>query len=494
MDINGENILMSKLSLRRSVVMHYFIVVFFTVLMLEIIFLISIHTYYYDSISDKLTGHVTATSSHYQRYNRASLKQAASDLLPELLKIFHLDNTEIQILDRTGKVLISSSGFRIDKPLSTPDIINAQNGQITNWIGKQHGTGEAIMAISAPIMERGDIGYILRLVTSLENVNNHLHYIVFISIAIAIAILIIVLLISHGLANSIVKPINEIIAVSAQMARGRFNVQVKEDYKYELGKLARTLNFLSHEIIRSNQCKNDFISSISHELRTPLTGIKGWSETLLYAPLPKEETKLGLQVIHNETERLIGLVEELLDFSKLQDNKLQFHCRLISLRTIIEDTILQVRMKAEQKLIRLENQVWGNELSLYADPNRLKQIFLNLVDNAVKFSPNNAVITIHTTWTEENAVVRIVDQGIGISEEHLTKVMDKFYQVNPGYGGTGLGLAITNELVKSHGGEMIMESKSNMGTTVIVTLPVCSPTEYKTSHITSNHLEDENKE
>ncbi|GAV11599.1 HAMP domain-containing histidine kinase [Paenibacillus sp. MER 180] len=478
--MEGNNSLI-KPGIRRSVVMHYFIVVFMTMLMLEVVFLISVRTYYYDSVSSNLTNHASVTTKYYQQYISLSSSEDDQGILPELLELFKLPGAEVQILDRTGKVLISSSGFRIDKPINSLDVITVQQqGKLEQWIGKQPGTGESIMAVSAPLLERGDISYIVRLVTSLEVVNSQLNSIVLVSILISITILIIVLVISLGLANSIVKPINEITAVSAQMARGRFDVRAKDGYKYELGELSKTLNFMAHEIVRSNQLKNDFISSISHELRTPLTGIKGWSETLLSGPLDEGETKLGLNVIHKETDRLIGLVEELLDFSKLQENKLQFHWRQVSIATIIEDTILQVRMKAEKKQIRLEERVRGNEQILNADPNRLKQVFLNLIDNAVKFSPEESVITIHTSWDAEKVVVRIVDQGIGISEEHLTKVMDKFYQVNPSHGGTGLGLAITYELVKAHGGEMSIESEPEVGTTVIVTLPVNMPIEADT--------------
>lgn len=466
---------MIKPGIRRSVVMHYFIVVFLTMLMLKVAFLIAVRTYYYNSISSHLTGHATATSYHYQRYTSLHSSENKQRLLPELLKSFHLDNAEIQILDHTGKFLISSSGFRIDKPIDSLDVIKARQGKIGNWIGKQLGTGESIMTVSAPLIERGETRYILRLITSLERVNSQLDAIFLVSIFVAVSILLVVLVISLGLANSIIKPINEITAVSAQMARGRFDVRVKEGYSYELGELARTLNFMAHEIIRSNQLKNDFVSSISHELRTPLTGIKGWSETLLSGQFDGNEIKLGMNVIYKETERLIGLVEELLDFSKLQENKLQFHWRSVSLAAIIKDTILQVKKKAEKRQIRLEEYVHGKELALHADSNRLNQVFLNLIDNAIKFSREESVIMIHSTWDEEKVIVRIVDQGIGISREHLTKVMDKFYQVNPSYGGTGLGLAITYGLVEAHGGEMFIESEPNVGTTVIVSLPVRIP-------------------
>lgn len=462
---------MLKPGIRRSVVMHYFIVVFLTMLILEAIFLIAVRSYYYDSISNHMSSHLSVTSS----LGNAGVNIEDRSWLPVLLKQYNMKKAEVQILSLQGEVLISSSYFRVDKPVATADVISAQSGTVGQWIGKQPGTGEAVMSIATPIYAKGDIVYIVRLVTSLDSVNARINSIVLLSVVVSIAVLIVVLIISIGLANSIVKPINEITSASAQMAKGRFDVRIKEEYQYEIGELARTLNFMAHEIVRSNQLKNDFVSSISHELRTPLTGIKGWSETLLSGQFEEEESKLGMNVILKETDRLIGLVEELLDFSKLQENKLQFNWSPVYLSGVLEDTVLQVKMKAEQKQIHIEVRSRGAEQPISGDVNRLKQVFLNLIDNAVKFSPNESVITVHSTWDEDQVVVRIVDQGIGISKEHLAKVMDKFYQVNPSHGGTGLGLAITYELVKAHHGDMTIESKPDVGTTVIVTLPIHQP-------------------
>ncbi|MGZ9584201.1 sensor histidine kinase [Paenibacillus marinisediminis] len=467
--------LILKPGIRRSVVMHYFIVVFLTMLILEIAFMLAVRTYYYDSISNHLKSHAEATTSYFTRYDSILYASNESEWLPELLKQFQIPNVEVQILDRGGNVLISSTGFQVKEPIKTSDVLLAANeSKITRWIGIQPLTDETVMAVSAPLIAQGNVQYVLRLVTSLENVNKVLNSIVLFSIAVSGVVLFIVFIISLGLANSIVRPINEITDASAQMARGRFDIRVKEGYKYELGELASTLNYLAHEIVRSNQLKNDFISSISHELRTPLTGIKGWSETLLSGDMEDpEETKMGLQIITKETDRLIGLVEELLDFSKLQQNRLQLHWEHLSMEQLIEESLFQVRSKAEAKDISLLFKTFGEsgETPQYGDANRLKQVLLNLLDNAIKFSPLHSTIEVRMVREEKRCVIRVKDQGIGISEDHLTKVMDKFYQINPERGGTGLGLAISNEIVKSHGGEMTIESETGQGTTVILTLP-----------------------
>ncbi|MCR8842767.1 HAMP domain-containing histidine kinase [Paenibacillus sp. SC116] len=470
-----------KPGIRRSVVLHYFIVVFLTMLILQIIFSVFVRSYYYDTISNYLESHATNSMKYYKNYTSILADDNSERWLPELHSYFNIDNAEVQILDKEGKVLITSSNFPVLEKVQTSDFLaaaNNANAKIERWIGKVPETGETVMSVSAPLIANGNVSYVLRMATSLEAANSKIMSIIMLSILISIAVLLIIFLISVGLADSIVKPINEITIVSAQMAKGKFQVRAKEGYKYELGDLARTLNYMAKEIVKSNQLKNDFISSISHELRTPLTGIKGWSETLLLGNMHQvdEETKLGLNIISKETDRLIGLVEELLDFSKLQQNRLQLNWQPLSLYNILQETLFQVRMKAEQKQISLTlNDDATNSESdeqLNGDANRLKQVFLNLVDNAIKFSPDKSRIEVRLRRTHTHYEVRIIDSGIGISKEHLTKVMDKFYQVNPEHGGTGLGLAITDEIVKVHGGEMSIISEQGKGTTVIVELPV----------------------
>lgn len=255
------------------------------------------------------------------------------------------------------------------------------------------------------------------------------------------------------------------------MAKGRFDVRIEGDYKYEIGELASTLNYMAQEIVRSNQVKDDFISSISHELRTPLTSIKGWNETLESGGYDPDETRMGLKIISNETNRLIGLVEELLDFSKLQQNEMKMVKGSVSVREVMQEVMLNVWAKAEQKHIQLKLDAEEEEYLILGDGNRLKQVFLNVIDNAIKFSHMNSWIYIILQRKDEFIIVSVQDTGIGISEEHLAKVKDRFYQVDHQHGGTGLGLAISQQLIELHGGTMSMHSELGNGTTVTVRLP-----------------------
>ncbi|TYA13625.1 HAMP domain-containing histidine kinase [Paenibacillus faecis] len=464
---------MIKKGIGRQIVMQYFIVVFVTLFMVEVIFSLAIRVYYYDTIYNHMSTHSTWASDFFQKFVRLSSERDPA-YFTEMLRTFELDNTELMILNRKGEVKASSNMFQADKAIQTSDVMQAAAGNMGKWVGRQTSTGEMVMAVSTPLQVRGENRYIVRFVTSLEAVNANLMKLTLFSAAVCLAVLALVTLFSIGLANSIVKPINNIRAVSAQMAKGKFDVRIKGDYRYELGELAATLNYMAQEIVRSNELKDDFISSISHELRTPLTGIKGWSETLTLGGFDPEETKIGMGIIAKETDRLIGLVEEMLDFSKLQRNEMKLVIGQVNLKELLQETMLNVWAKAEQKgiQIKLEDRT-TQPVTVTGDGNRLKQVFLNLVDNAIKFSDENSWIHLVISRTEPGYVlVEVVDTGIGISEEHLNKVKDRFFQVNHQGGGTGLGLAITQQLVDLHHGTMDLHSELGVGTTVSVKLPL----------------------
>ncbi len=463
---------MIKKGITRQIVLHYFIVVFLALVLVEFIFMLAVQRYYYESIYNTINQRITMTNDFKEPL---SLVNGAEDgnNLSYLLVNLQLDNTELQILDLNGRVLASSTAFESEHAvLQTSDISQAMNGNVGRWVGRQPITGEQVMAVSHKLDLGGENTYIVRYLTSLDLVNSKLLVMGLLAAAVGVAVLAIVLIISIGMANSIVRPINNITAVSAQMARGRLDVRVKGNYKHELGELASTLNFMAHEIVRSNQIKDDFISSISHELRTPLTSIKGWSETLDSGGYDPEETRIGMGIISKETERLIGLVEEMLDFSKLQQNQMKLVKGTVNIREIVQETMLNVWAKAEQKQVHLKLETDETRAyNVHGDGNRLKQVFLNVVDNAIKFSHENSWIFLSVKEENGQIIAAVQDTGIGISEEHLIKVRDRFFQVNHQNGGTGLGLAITQELVELHEGTITMQSELGSGTTVTVTLP-----------------------
>lgn len=466
---------MIKKGMRRQIVLHYFLVVLMALLLVEVIFLLAIRTYYYDSVYNKIKTQIDSSElffhSYLQRDNKSGVR------LQDIIDTFTLSNTELQVLRTSGDMVTSTTGFQPDVTITTGDVPEAVNGGIGRWIGRATGTNESVMSVSKLLQIHGQEAYVLRYVTSMERIDASLFNITLISVSIGAAVLAIVVAFSFGLANSIVKPLKNITAVSAQMAQGKFNKRIKGDYKYEMGELASTLNYMAEEIVRSNQIKDDFISSISHELRTPLTSIKGWSETLISGGYDPEETKLGMSIISKESDRLIGLVEEILDFSKLQQNEMKLSLGTVNVKVLLQETILNIWAKAEKKRILLVLES-PDGIYVKGDANRLKQVFLNVVDNAVKFSHEDSSIVLTVQrLNDERVAITVRDAGIGISEEHLSRVRDRFFQVDSLNGGTGLGLAISQQLVELHNGKLSINSELGKGTEVMVELPLTEPPE-----------------
>jgi signal transduction histidine kinase len=427
----------------------------------------ALRSYYYDSIYKHIESRIESVSEFAPKF-----KEPEQSLQSYLLNTFSLPFTELQLLDEQGNVIDNSTNFAADLSVQTSDVTQALAGDTGKWIGKQPSTGQQVMAVSQKLDNIvGDQVYVIRYTTSLELVNDKLFTITLFSLGIMAAVLVIVFVVSTGLANSIVRPINNIRDVSAQMAQGRFDARIEGDYRYELGELASTLNYMAQEIVRTNQIKDDFISSISHELRTPLTSIKGWSETLNSGGYDPEETKIGMKIISKETDRLIGLVEEILDFSKLEQNAMKLVMGTVDLRELLQEIMLNVWAKAEMKQIKLQLDSEEAAYLVHGDGNRLKQVFLNIVDNAIKFSHESSIIFLSLQRVDGNIEISVQDTGIGISAENLARVRDRFFQVDHQNGGTGLGLAISQQFIERHHGQMLIRSELGAGTTITVSLP-----------------------
>ena len=226
------------------------------------------------------------------------------------------------------------------------------------------------------------------------------------------------------------------------------------------------------ELQENEKMKNDFISSVSHELRTPLTAIKGWAETLMDDSVDRETTKKGIGVIIKESDRLSGMVEELLDFSRLQSGRLKLSLTKIDLVAELSDAVLMFTERARQEGIALNYDEPMDILPIMGDSNRLRQVFVNILDNALKYSDAGDSVTVTVQHSENNAIITIRDTGIGIASEDLPKVKTRFYKANATRRGSGIGLAVADEIVSMHGGNLSLDSQEGEGTTVTISLPL----------------------
>ncbi len=277
------------------------------------------------------------------------------------------------------------------------------------------------------------------------------------------------------IARTISRPLVKLTQASEALAKGDYSYTVPVEGGYELSRLAKSYNYMSQEVEAYQRMQRDLIGNVSHELKTPLTAILGFSQAMVDGALKRSEDFAGAaEIIHGETERMIRLVNSLLDLSKLESGQVTMAKVKLDLTEILDRSVKSFAPRAEAAGIRLVRQF--EEIPIFAgDPDRLRQVFNNLIENALKYTPAGGQLTVSCFYKEGYIKVSVADTGAGISAEDLGHIFERFYQANKSRSreveGVGLGLAITREIVNAHGGKIEAQSKVGAGTRFIVSLP-----------------------
>ena len=429
--------------------------------------------YYYNGIHQTLNGRVDELSNVIGNYSKEYFDVGARGYVENFSD---KESMEMMIINWEGKIVITSTGFPPDDSVDMPDYkiaINKKNEGYGFWQGIQN--DEHIMAVTKIIYDTtGDSVGAIRYCVSLEPADRQIFVMIMFMILVGMSILFFVLISGAYFVRSIVRPIQEINDVSKKIAQGNFDARLERRHNDEIGELCDSINYMAQELGASEKLKNDFISSVSHELRTPLTAIKGWAETMKMGDtLPDYRTfEKGMSVIIKESERLTGIVEELLDFSRIQSGRMVVNMERIDLLAELDDAIYMLRERALNEGKHLIYDEPEFVPPVQGDKNRIRQVFINVIDNALKYTPESGVIGIEVKSDDDNIQIIISDNGCGIPAEHLPKVRDKFYKANQTQRGSGIGLAVVDEIMNLHNGSLDIESTENVGTTVILTFPI----------------------
>ena len=462
--------------LRKRVIKYYFIMIIITVALFEGLFMFYLQNYYYNSAKQSLISQANYTMDIYDGagMESTSFNDKISNIF-EKENITNDTNFSVEIIDKNKNVILDKYGIRTNEKYEYDDVNRALRGSsnLTPHTYNIIGTNEHVMSISVPIKVNNQIEGVVRYSLSLRNIDNTILKLVLFFIMAGLIILMIALLLSLRFAESLIKPLKNLKQFANELAQGNYNIKLKKEKLHddEIADLVKTFEHMAYEIDKSRKLKEEFISSVSHELRTPLTSIKGWSETLGYEGIGKEELDLGLGIIQDETERMISLVEDLLDFSRLSSDRIRLQIDMVDVTKLAKGVVTQLGVKAHEKNITLLTEFrTKNVEDIQGDKNRLRQVLINLVQNAIKFTSEGGYVVVIVSQGEEYTTFTVTDNGVGIKKENLTKVLDKFFQEDYNKSGSGLGLAISNEIVKLHGGKMIIESEKDVGTTITFTL------------------------
>ena len=431
----------------------------------------------------------------------ASLGDVSLSLSAEL-------QTRIRILDRQGIVLVDSmDGEDVGRDLSgveevawalsgrpaaqtavamaTPGVgevaraLSGQPDKALRLAANRIGIGGRTMYVAVPISVDGQVVgavYLSQSMSDLLAVIYDLRWRLVISTGVAAVLASMAGLI---LSRALTRPIQQLTLAADEVARGDLEHQVPVRSADEIGRLGQAFNRMVAQLKATERMRTDFVSNVSHELRTPLTAIKGLAETLRDGAVDDRGVRdRFLATIEDETDRLIRLVNDLLVLSKADSQALKLKRQPLDVRDLVERSVRKLAPQLEGKGVRVETSASDKLQLVLADADRIEQVLVNLLDNAIKYSPEGGRITV--AIDEEGPAPEVVsvavgDQGVGIPAEDLPRVFERFYRVDRARardgGGSGLGLSIAKAIVEAHGGEINLTSEEGLGSTVRFTLP-----------------------
>ncbi|MCL1789117.1 MAG: HAMP domain-containing histidine kinase [Oscillospiraceae bacterium] len=440
--------------------------------------------YYYGAVGQLLQSEANIIAGvldrHYKNYGVVD----TNEIRHSIEAFDKKSRMELMAISPEGEIMLTSSGF---SPYKTdmPDFHDAKEspGGTGRYIGVLRSgwnSSEKYMAITVMLpAEPENVYSAIRLVASLEDVDSQIYtFTLFVGI-LGIATLLLLLLLGLYFIQSIVSPLRQIGHTAKRLADGDFSVRITQTKNEdEIGELCKVINHMADELENSESLKNEFISSVSHELRTPLTAIKGWSETVLEQNATgfneDQTTEKGMNVIITETDRLTAMVEELLDFSRIQSGNFSLQMAETDISEELSSAVEVYAERANREGISLvlnENLKPENKV-IHCDKHRIRQVFINVLDNAVKYSRKGSTVTVDAVVKNSSIVISIADNGCGISKADLPNVKMKFFKANNTRRGSGIGLAVVDEIVTLHSGKLDIESESGKGTTVKITLPM----------------------
>lgn len=438
------------------------------------LFSVGVQEYYYNAMRSGLESRARIAAETFTGYGVKSYSEYYRLASYSAETFEEKDTIELQFINTNGRVQVSSYGLTAGTLPGTSDVDSAIGGKMASFQGRDPQTGENILAVSYPLFFNSRVVGVLRYVTSLREAQ---HRVLVESLLASAAALVCMALIAASNAifiNNVVQPVAVVSDAARRISGGSYGIMIENHYRDELGELVDNINDMSLKISQAEKIQQEFISSVSHELRTPLTAISGWAETLSADPGANiDQTKRGLGIILKESRRLTTMVEELLEFTKMQDGRFTLRVESVDLASELEDAVYTYFELFRQEGIEVSYKGPDEDVPpIVADSERMKQVFCNVLDNAAKHGGAGKRIDVSTACEDGKFVIRVRDYGPGIPEEELPFVKQKFYKGSSKARGSGIGLAVCDEIVRLHGGTFDIANAEGGGAVVTISLPM----------------------
>ena len=463
------------IGLRRRWIVSSILPVITILVLIAALVSIALGSNYYANARSALEAKATAGTDYFNTYAMTSYDEYFRSATLYANSFEDSASIELQFLDRNGHVEVSTRSLMTGSKPGTKDIIDAlTSGRVSSFRGVDPATGEKIIAASGLLKFNGRVVGVMRFVTATRNLDSQVLLTVLIILAIMAAVIFVIVISSLLLINNVVAPVSAVSEAAKQISGGSYGYQIPNRYADEMGELVDNINDMSLKIGENEKLQSEFISSVSHELRTQLTAINGWGETLLADDgSDPEALRRGLNIIVKESGRLTNMVEELLDFSKMADGRFALHLEQMDLQAEFEDAVYTYREVFKQQGITLDYHSDGvYDEPITADPERLKQVFCNVLDNAAKHGGAGKRIETRLVRRGSHYIITIRDYGPGIPADDLPHVKEKFYKGGSKARGSGIGLAVCDEIIRLHNGTLAIGNAKGGGCIVTIRLPI----------------------
>ncbi len=447
---------------------------------------------YYDQQFEQLAG---------QGEDIASVISNGDNIKEKIRFLSGMSHTNIMLVDREGYIVechgmgmnMSIGNNLTDKVsifghhgnlLTTGEFDKVMSGRIVSYRGQNHIVNTDVLSVAVPVKTKGVVTGAVILSAPLTTYEKQLAELQRVILNVGIGGVILATLLSLLLSRSLSRPLIQMNTVARGMAAGNFSRKVEVKTEDEVGVLAVSLNNLSQQLQekiqaleRLDNTRKDFVASISHELRTPLTVMQGYAEALQdNLAESEEERQEHIGFIVDEIQRLKRLVAELLDLRRIETGQEKIELKTMNPLPVLEKSLDKMKAVAEEKKVCLKGVLPDRIPPVKSNPDRLYQVMINLLDNAIRHTPGGGTVSATVEIKEEFVEVRLSDTGPGIPENEIELIWEKFYKTDKSRArkgdGTGLGLAIVKRLIENMGGTVSVSSNIGKGTTFSFTMPV----------------------
>ena len=463
--------------IRRRWMVNSIGMVFFVLLLAVTAFSAFVGNYYYNSICSAMQTRATAVSDFFSNY--ATSEQVYLEMANYYINDFDKqESLELQFINTSGQIVLSSYGLTSGGSPDTADITSAiKQQEVSSWSGQNPATGERIMAVSCPIFYGEEIKGVVRLVSSLELVDHQFLLLILIALGVSLAAVTMVYVTNLYFIRSIVEPMASITETAKRIAAGSYGSRSSRNTMMRSESWPPPSTRCPRRSARTTRCRPSS-SPPSPTSCAPLTAINGWSETLLSGEVTDPESiQKGLSIVVSEGHRLSKMVEELLEFSRIEDGRFTLNVEPVDIQAEFEDAIFTYRQLYRKKHIRLDYHPCEEEFPpIPGDPQRLRQVFSNLLDNAAKHGGSDQVIEVGLEREGDAVVIFIRDHGPGVAEKDLPHVKEKFYKGSSKARGSGLGLSVCDENIPRLHGQLTTANAEGGVCIVTIRLPMLNPT------------------